>query len=115
VNRAELIERARRAHEESGRGMIVKLIDGVEPRYVPIEEAKTRLVQQGVEPEHLFAAIYAVRKYDTKRQCVLFLELEECCTVNIVAKPDPESNDEEAVATERLARVELDMARHERD
>ncbi len=84
VKRVELIERARSAHEESGRGMVVKLSEDVEPRYVPIEEAKARLVEQGVETDLLFAVIHAVRTYDTKWQCVFFLELEECCTVTIV-------------------------------
>lgn len=51
---------------------------------MPIEEAKAGLVEQGVEPELLYAVVFAVRSYDTKWQCVLFLEQEECCTVSIV-------------------------------
>lgn len=84
VNQIELIERARRACEEVGRGMVVKLVEDQQPRYVPIEEAKANLVEQGVEPDLLSAVIHAVRKYDTRWQAVLFLELEECCTVSIV-------------------------------
>lgn len=79
-----MIQRARSAHEESGRGVVVMLREDKEPRYVPIEEAKAGLVEQGVEPELLYAVVFAVRSYDTKWQCVLFLEQEECCTVSIV-------------------------------
>lgn len=84
VDRRGLIERARRANEEAGRGAIVMLLEDAEPRYVPVEELKASLAEARVEPDLLFGAVYAIRKYDPKWQAVLFLEQEECCTVTIV-------------------------------
>lgn len=39
--------------------MIVKLIEDVEPRCIPIEEAKARLFEQGVEPDLLYSVVFA--------------------------------------------------------
>lgn len=39
--------------------MIVTLIEDVEPRCILIEEAKARLVEQGVEPDLLYAVVLA--------------------------------------------------------
>ena len=68
--------------------MVVKLIKDVEPRHVPIEEAKARPVEQGVEAELLYelldAVVFAARKYDPKWQCVQFPEEADCCTISIV-------------------------------
>ena len=63
--------------------MIVKLLEDEEPRYVPIEQAKARLVEEKVDPGLLTAVIMAVGKYDPRWQCVMFLEQDECCTVSI--------------------------------
>ncbi len=39
--------------------MIVTLIEAVEPRCIPIEEAMARLVEQGVEPHLSYAVVFA--------------------------------------------------------
>lgn len=85
MNRIDLIERARLGHEAVGRGMVVKLLEDAEPRYVPIEEAKAHLVEERVDPGLLTAVLIAVGKYDTKWQAVHFVEHEECCTVSILS------------------------------
>jgi hypothetical protein len=84
MNRVTLIERARLGHEAAGRGMVVKLLEDAEPRYIPREEAKTRLVEERADPGLLVAVLMATDKYDPKWQAVLFLELKECCTVSII-------------------------------
>lgn len=85
AERIDLIERARDAFGQVGRGMIVQLLEDTTPRFVPIEEAKARLVEERVDPGLLTAVLIAVGKYDTKWQAVHFVEREECCTVTILS------------------------------
>ena len=84
AERINLIERGRDAFGRVGRGMIVQLLEDVTPRFVPTEEAKTRLVEEQVDPGLLTADLIAVGKYDTKWQAVHFVEREECCTATIL-------------------------------
>lgn len=84
MDRADLIDRARRAYEKVGRGAVVMLLEDVEPRYVPTEEIKASLAEAQVEPELMFGVVFATGKYDPKWQAVLVLEREECLTVSIV-------------------------------
>lgn len=52
-------------------------------RFVPIEEAKARHVDERVGPGLLTVFLIAVGKYDTKWHAVMLLEREECSTVSI--------------------------------
>lgn len=84
MDRAELIDRARRAFETAGRGAIVMLLEDAEPRYVPVEELKASLAEARVEPDLLFGVVHAIRKYDPLWEAVLVIEQEDCLTVPIV-------------------------------
>lgn len=84
MNRADLIDRARLAHEQVGRGVVARLLEDVEPRYAPREEIKARLVEEKADPGLLVAVLIAVDKYDPKWQAVYLEEREECITVSIV-------------------------------
>ena len=84
VKRADPIERAARAFEVAGRGVVVKLMEDVEPRYAPREEIKARLVEERADPGLLVAVLMAIDKYEPRWQAVYLLEQEECCTVTIV-------------------------------
>jgi hypothetical protein len=85
VKRAELIDRAARAYEVAGRGVVVRLMEDVEPRYAPREEIKARLVEEKADPGLLVAVLMAVDKYEPRWQAVYLLEQEECCTVTLVS------------------------------
>lgn len=88
MNRAEriaLIEEARDACVGVGRGLVVEPLEDQTPRFVPVEEARARLVEERVAPGFLTAALIAVRKYDAKWQAVHFVEREECSTVSILS------------------------------
>lgn len=85
AERIALIEDARDACLQVGRGLIVQLLEDEAPRFVPIEKAKARLVEEKVDPGLLTAVLIAVDKYDTKWQAVHFLEVEECSTVSILS------------------------------
>lgn len=87
MTRAEciaLIEDARDACLQVGRGLVVQLLEDKTPRFVPIEEAKVRLVEERADPDLLLAVFMAVDKYDPKWQVVVFLERDECSTVSIL-------------------------------
>ena len=86
MKRAHLIERASRAFEVAGRGVVVKLMEDVEPRYVPIDEISASLVEERADPGILFGVLYGSGKYEPRWwQAVYLLEQEECCTVTLVS------------------------------
>lgn len=85
AERIALIEDARDACLRVGRGLVVQLLEDATPRFVPIEDAKARLVEERVDPGLLTAVLIAVGKYDTKWQAVHFVEREECSTVSILS------------------------------
>lgn len=85
AERIALIEDARAAHEQVGRGIVVKLLEDHAPRFVAIEEAKSRLVAAGADADLLVALLMAVGKYDTKWQAVFLLEYPECTVVEILS------------------------------
>ena len=85
MRRADLIDRAAPAFEVAGRGVIVKLMEDVEPRNAPREEMKARLVEEKADPGLLVAVLIAVDKYEPRWQAVYLLEQEECCTVTLVS------------------------------
>ncbi len=70
MKRAELIDRASRAFEVGGRGVVVKLMEDVEPRYVPIDEIKASLVEEKADPGILFGVLYGCDKYEPRWQAV---------------------------------------------
>ena len=74
MKRAELIERAARAYALAGRGVVVKLMEDVEPRYVPIDEIRASLIEEKADPGILFGVIYATGKYEPRWQAVYLLE-----------------------------------------
>lgn len=82
--RIAIINDAREACLQVGRGLVVQLLEDAAPRFVPIEEAKARLVEERVDPGLLTAVLIAVDKYDPKWQAVMLLEREECSTVSIL-------------------------------
>lgn len=83
--RIALIEGACDACHQVGRGLVVQLLEDATPRFVPIEEAKARLVEERADPDLLLAVFMAVDRYDPKWQVVVFLEREECSTVSILS------------------------------
>jgi len=84
LNRADLIARARCAHEQVGRGVVVSVSDEPGVRYAARQEIKERLAEAQADPGLLAAVLFAVDKYDPKWQAVLLVETPECCTVSIV-------------------------------
>lgn len=84
AERIALIEDARDACLQVGRGLVVQLLEDKTPRFVPIEEAKVRLVEERADPDVLLAVFMAVDKYDPKWQVVMFLERDECSTVSLL-------------------------------
>jgi hypothetical protein len=85
MKRAELIERAARAYEVAGRGVVVKLMEDVEPRYVPVDEVKASIVREKADPGILFGVLYGCDKYEPRWQAVYLLEQEDCCTVTLLS------------------------------
>lgn len=81
---ADLIARARLAFEQTGPGVVVKLLEDGEPRYSAREEIEARLVEEKADPALLVAVLRALNKNDPKWQAVYLLERKECITVSIV-------------------------------
>lgn len=66
-------------------GLVVNLLGDAVPRFVAIEEAKTRLVTAGADADLLVALFMVAGKYDTTWQAVLLLEYRECTVVEILS------------------------------